>query len=75
MEAKKKLFNKQYAAKFQFIINNYGYIMSKLPVDMIQDEDLIEEVRQSLQHHIEQFGLYVWKDVRSLLKKIQTAEK
>jgi hypothetical protein len=30
VESKRELYKKKYALKFQFIINNYGFIYSKL---------------------------------------------
>ncbi|TNV87321.1 hypothetical protein FGO68_gene13490 [Halteria grandinella] len=82
IEAKREAFKKKYALKFQFIIKNYGYMYSRLESQKTQallglitkdqdpSETLVAQLRQSLDFHIDQFSQFVWKDPRSLLKKM-----
>ncbi|CDW88717.1 ring-h2 finger protein rha1b [Stylonychia lemnae] len=79
VEQRKDALKKQYAQKFQFIINNYGLMNYRIDqfetVFKLTDLDLVTQLKESLQFHVEQFGLYFWKSVRPLLQKIQEAKK
>jgi hypothetical protein len=66
---------KKHALKYQFVLNNYGLLLSHLePVQSLYslakdaDQPVISEVRQSFEYHAEQFSQYIWKDVRNAIK-------
>ena len=80
MESQRELYKKKYSLKFQFVLNNYGYIYSKLSKCQAlfglasKDEAVMEDIKASLEFHGAQFGQYVWKDVRQKLKEEVFAE-
>lgn len=77
VEAIRESFKKKYALKFQLIINNYGFMHERLQSESLQtlfalatEDSLVAQVKESLDFHVEQFSQYVWKETRSVLKRL-----
>ena len=70
VESQREQYKKKYSLKFQFVLNNYGFIYSKLSKCQSlfglagKEESVMTEIKASLEFHGAQFGQYIWKEVR-----------
>ena len=57
VESQRELYKKKYSLKFQFVLNNYGYIYSKLNKCQAlfglagKEESVMSEIKASLEYH------------------------